>query len=379
MFLMTLKRRVLKGTVVTTRYKYGLGNWLLILLIGFNLVSEISFGQLAGSKERAEKNFQLLPIPYLNYSRSIGLSYGLLPLAMYNLNKKDTISPSSISGGLIMATTNGTWFGMGFSKFYFKEDKYRSTVAGGVGNVNFQFYPDLPILPEVVDYSTGADFFMFDLQRRIIEDMYLGAGYVYANLRTDFDINGNPVPTQTVELHGLRFIFSYDKRDDVYYPHSGFITNTTLNVFPSWMANANPSQNLEVDYNHFFGMSNEKDVVAARAYVGLGLGDISFNQQFIVGNTDIRGYSQGIYRGKQLYAIQGEYRWNIHRIIGLVGFAGVATLTGSQNESHNGLLLPAAGAGVRFNVFPKNHFNIGMDIGVGKEDWSLEFRIGEAF
>ena len=57
----------------------------------------------------------------------------------------------------------------------------------------------------------------------------------------------------------------------------------------------------------------------------------------------------------------------------------MATLSGSQNDSHNGLLLPAAGAGIRFNVFPKNHFNIGMDIGVGREDWSLEFRIGEAF
>ena len=350
---------------------------VFIAILG--LSSQPVHGQLPGGEAKVDKNFQFLPIPYLNYSRSIGFSYGLLPLAMYNLSQKDSISPSSISGGLIMQTTNKTWFGMLFSKFYFAEDKYRSTIAGGVGTLNFQFYPDVPFLPEVVDYSTGADFFMFDLQRRIIEDMYLGAGFVYANLRTDFDINGNPVPTQTVVLKGLRFIYSFDKRDDVYYPHSGFITNPTLNIFPSWMGNASPSQNLELDYNQYFELPNKRDIVAARAYVGLGLGEVTFNQQFIVGNTDLRGYSQGIYRGEQLYALQGEYRWNIHRIVGLVGFAGVATLSGSQNETHNGLLLPAAGLGVRFNVFPKNHFNIGMDLGVGRDDWSLEFRIGEAF
>ena len=232
------------------------------------LISPDCYAQLMGGKERNDKNFQFLPIPYLNYSRSIGFSYGLLPLAMYNLSQKDSISPSSISGGLIMATTNGTWFGMAFSKFYFKEDTYRSTIAGGVGSINFQFYPDLPILPEVVDYTTGADFFMFDLQRRIVEDMYFGVGYVFAKLETDFDVNGEPVPTQTVVLNGLRFIYSLDKRDNVYYPHEGFITNPTLNVFPDFMGNNNPSQNLEIDYNHYFGMSNEKDVHSCQGLRG---------------------------------------------------------------------------------------------------------------
>ena len=119
--------------------------------------------------------------------------------------------------------------------------------------------------------------------------------------------------------------------------------------------------------------------IAARAFVGLGLGDITFNQQFIVGNTDLRGYSQGIYRGQQIYAMQAEYRWNFHKTIGLVGFAGVATLSGSQNDSHNGLLLPAIGTGFRINVFPKNHFNIGMDVAVGRDDWSLELGLGRHF
>ncbi len=35
--------------------------------------------------------------------------------------------------------------------------------------------------------------------------------------------------------------------------------------------------------------------------------------------------------------------------------------------------------GFRFNVFPENHMNIGIDGAVGKDDWGIYFRIGEAF
>jgi len=89
-----------------------------------------------GAAVRSDKNFKFVPFPYINYDRSLGFAFGLLPMAMYNLSKKDTISPSSISGALGMYTTNGSWFGMLFSKNYFNEDKYRATLAGGTGVVN---------------------------------------------------------------------------------------------------------------------------------------------------------------------------------------------------------------------------------------------------
>lgn len=317
-----------------------------------------------------------MPIPYVNYSRSIGFAYGFLPMAMYRLNKKDTISPSSISGGIYMRTTNDTWFGMGFSKFYLKEDTYRVTVAGGLGNMNFQFYPDTPLAPEIVTYSTGANFLMMEVQRKIIDNMYGGLGYVYADLATEFDVEG--VPIQYTRLDGIRMIYSYDKRSDVYYPYDGNIVNVNYSFYPEFMGNELVSSKIEIDYNQFYSF-NKRDVLALRAFAGFGVGQLDFNQQFIVGNTDIRGYSQGEYRGEQLLAIQGEYRWNIAEKFGLVGFAGVATVFESPNQFNNGKLLPGAGGGFRVTVFPKNHMNIGIDAGVGINDWGIEFRIGESF
>lgn len=350
--------------------------FLTIAFFSYDTLAQIPSGT-GGSGERTDKNFKFLPLPYVNYSRSLGFSYGILPMAMYNLNKKDTISPSSVSGALLMRTTNGTWFGMGFSKFYLKEDRWRVMIAGGSGNINFQFYPDLPSLPEIVDYSTGADFIMTTVERRVAENMYVGLGYSWINMATDFDVVG--VPTQFITLNGINLSYSLDKRDDVYYPHQGFITNAKFNLFPEWMGNEASSNKLELDFNQYVEMPNKRDVIAARAFAGIGLGTIDFNQQFVVGKTDIRGYSQGEFRGEQLYAVQGEYRWNITEKFGLVGFAGVATLAKANNEDHNGKLLPAAGGGFRINVFPKNHMNIGLDAAVGQGDWGIEFRIGEAF
>jgi len=49
------------------------------------------------------------------------------------------------------------------------------------------------------------------------------------------------------------------------------------------------------------------------------------------------------------------------------------------NESFNWDLYPSIGSGIRFNIFKKDRLNIGIDGALGKDDFNLYFRIGEAF
>jgi hypothetical protein len=42
-------------------------------------------------------------------------------------------------------------------------------------------------------------------------------------------------------------------------------------------------------------------------------------------------------------------------------------------------LLPGAGVGERFMALPDYQGNVGFDVAVGRDDWGIYFRIGEAF
>lgn len=328
-----------------------------------------------GGSKRIEGKSKFMAIPYVNYDRSLGFSLGAVPLLMFNPSEHDTISPSSLLGGVGFWTTNKSWAALGFGMFYLDEDRWRITTAGGIGNVNFQFYLDSPI-NIWIPYQSEADFLMLKVERQIYKKFYGGLSYVYAHVISSLD--GLPL-SDTLIINGIGLSLSLDRRNNPYYPGSGYYTTVKYNLNPEFMGNEALSQKIEFDFNHYISLREKKDVLATRFHAGLGLGEVSFSQQFIVMGTDIRGYTQGAFRGNHLLALQAEYRWNFHRRWGAVGFAGLATVFEAINESDNGSLLPGIGTGIRFRAFPDTNFSVGMDIAAGREDWGIYFQIGEAF
>jgi outer membrane protein assembly factor BamA len=352
---------------------------LLGLLLAATPSAAMAQGVLGGGGGqggRIEGTHKIIPLPYFNYNRSIGASFGALPMVMFNPVARDTVSPSSVAGLLGMYSTNKTWFVAGFARVHLKEDDWRLTGAGGSGSINFQFYLDNPI-NVWVPYNTRAGFAFVEVQRRIVGRLYGGVNYIYTKFRNTTELA--PDTTVTTTLNGIGLSASVDVRSNVYYPRTGFLTNAKYSGYPEAFGNEVGSNTLDLDYNHYWP-AREKDVVAARAFVGLGLGDLAFNQQYVLGRrSDIRGYSQGAHRGNYLVALQGEYRWNIWRRFGAVGFAGLASVFEAINEDDNGKIFPGGGVGIRFTAFTDNHMNVGLDFAVGDGDWGLYFRVGEAF
>jgi hypothetical protein len=328
-----------------------------------------------GNKKRIEEKAKFLPIPYLNYDRSMGFMVGAVPLVMFNPSEKDTLSPSSLVGGLGMYSTNKTWFGMGFGMFYLNEDRWRITTAGGVGTVHFQFFVDF-LSGVWVPYETDADFFMVRVERKIWHEFYGGISFVHADIINRF---GSLPVNDTLALNGLGLHLSWDRRDNPHYPRSGYHSEIGYSTFPGFLGNEKISQKIQLEHNHYFSVRRNTDVVASRIFMGFAPGDPGFSQQYVVSGKDIRGYTQGAFRGDYLLALQGEYRWNFHRRWGAVGFAGLATVFRAINDSDNGKLLPGAGAGIRFRAFPENNFSVGIDVAAGIDDWGIYFQIGEAF
>jgi hypothetical protein len=79
---------------------------LLVLLLSFNL----SYAQEKEKEKEKEKSKKIKVVPYISYNRTYEFMFGAVPMVMYKVNKKDTISPESISGLMGIYTTNKTWF-----------------------------------------------------------------------------------------------------------------------------------------------------------------------------------------------------------------------------------------------------------------------------
>ncbi|MDT0551933.1 BamA/TamA family outer membrane protein [Urechidicola vernalis] len=342
------------------------------------------------SIDNKDKKVSLVGIPMINYSNSFGASFGAYGSGFYHTQKNDTVSPLSSSGVIGMYTTNKTWFAGQLNKLYFNEDKLRIKTAIGAGNINFQTYVSWPsfmnLFPinvatsdddgKFIDYSTSMFFAYAEILFKTYKDLYVGTHFVYSHSETDFDL---PLaPNEIIDQFGFGISFANDSRNNQLAPTEGIHAKFNTLSFLEDFGSTNSYTKLNMEYTHYFPIK-ERNTVLARYYGDISTGDVPFAGQNVVGRDDLRGYSNGKFRGNQVHAIQSEYRhWFADRW-GFVAFGGVATAVDYLSEVNIGDMLPAAGFGVRFLAIPKSKINIGIDVAAGKDDWGIYFRIGEAF
>ena len=372
-----------------------ISSFLILLCLCFAVNAQSTKKESLNTEEeapaKAEKKIKKVIIPTLSYNNSYKTSVGIMAGLFYKVNGKDTISPESSTMLIATYSANKTWFTVLPSKFYFKEDKYRSLFVAGMGNMNFQTYLDwgnifdnLPIPPPpifedegtFIDYSTSFQFVYTDFLVNVYDRLYMGLNIIYAHNKTTFDITGKPTDSQN--LFGFGLSSEYDKRDSQNQPLKGFNAKLSTNTFLESLGSSSNYSNINFQYNKFF-KQGEKNTLLLRAYGQAAVGDVPFAGQNIVGRDDLRGYSNGKYRADQVYDIQTEYRHWITDKWGYVAFGGVATAIDEASDLGFDNLLPAAGVGVRFMAIPSSKISIGMDVAAGKDDWGVYFRIGEAF
>ena len=347
----------------------------LVIVVLLSIIPVVIFAQ----EEEKKKGFSVAAVPLIDYSRTVGVKVGAIGMGFFPMSRADTVSPSSQVGVFGMYAGNKSWGGGAFSRLFWSEDTYRFLGGFGLASINFQYFED-ELIPGggFVNFNTGARFAYGEISRRVVSNLYAGVLGAFTNMRTEFDIEGAPPDTSRQWVNGLGVPLQWDTRDNVYNAAAGVYAVSRFIFNREWLGSDFTYSSVNFSLNGYQRLS-DKDVLAARFDMFVGLGDVPFEGQRIVGRDDIRGYSKGEYRGEQVYAAQAEYRRNLVGRLGAVAFAGLAMAVNPDAEDPTSPLLPGVGAGIRFMAIPDERINVGFDAAIGKNDWGIYFRITEAF
>ncbi len=349
----------------------------LIVILLFTLLSLYS-----QEEHKEEKNLKVAGIPIISYDRTVEFTGGAILTGYYKMNQKDTVSPSSSTSIVGVYTSNNSYFAAAIQQFYLKQDTWRIKTIAGLGNANLQVYIDMVNPGRFIDYQTFINLVLLDVKRKVFEDFYFGlsGALVYAETTFDIGIPGMKTYVDKQTMNNMGFSLLYDTRDNVNYPGNGFQGSVNNQFYQEWMGNDSSFTKIEVTWDHYLNLKEDQQVLLLRYFSKMSFGDVPFQGQNVVRGDDIRGYSKGKYRGNHMYTLQSEYRYKFKdNKFGFVAFAGVAAAVPDFSGLFNTTYLPGAGVGIRYRLIEKEKINIGIDVGIGKDDWSLTFRVGDAF
>ncbi|WP_420582743.1 BamA/TamA family outer membrane protein [Reichenbachiella sp.] len=349
---------------------------LVLSVLSFSSFAQFGGGDPAKVELDSAKKIKWAAIPVPTWDQITGWGVVGVVMGYYKPNRLDTISPTSSFGVVGMYSQNKNFFVGGWNQMYLKEDLWRLTLAGGSGDYNFQFLDRIMDPPTFIKFGTKYSFIYAAATYNVWDRLYVGGHWVSYAADTEYQID--PPFTGRSKMHAPGLNVTYDSRDDVNFPMSGWQVNLTSNHYLKKLNEPALSfDNWTIDVNKYISVRKNKDVVALRAMTSFSTGDVPFEAQEVIGNTDIPGYTEGRYRGDVKIAAQSEYRLHLYKKWRLVGLLAAASVTDEDGKFTQ--LLPAAGAGIRYKFMKDEKSHIGLDFVRGKDDWQLVVRFGESF
>ena len=233
---------------------------------------------------------------------------------------------------------------------------------------NFTYFKERILREVFSDFYTGIEF-----------DIQIMNGVSYKNTVNSFlKPNGGNGSTNI----GLGWGLVYNNIHNVLNPRKG--------IFSEW-AFLNYTDKIGSDYklttilsdNRFYIPIRENNVLAFQFLGQFTSGNPPFNLLSLMGGESLmRGYYLGRYRDNHMIASQIEYRilpFSFAKRWGASIFFAAGEVFSSLDKFEIKNLLPTAGAGLRFLLFPEKDIYTRLDFALTQEGSGVYFFIGEAF
>lgn len=331
-----------------------------------------------------EKSGTWLPVPIPVSNPTIGTGLQAALLYLHPSNSDDPTVPGATSGIIGMYTDSESWLAGGFHDGNFNDDMYRYRITAGRGVFNLDFYGiggDSNTNDITVPYTIASDIALGQILRRIpgTEDLYFGVRYMYIKSKVTFDFSNTipdlPPVSDDMLTSSLGFIFSYDSRNNNYYPTSGSYSDIV------WMRDdESTGSNFEFDkldtfYNYYMPVT-AKDTLAFRVTLANADGDTPF---YLLPSLQLRGFAAGKYKDNSRFSGHLEWRKKIFPRWGVIAFYEAGSVANTVNTLLQADMISSYGGGIRWQVSKDKKINLGIDVGYSDGESAVYVQVGEKF
>lgn len=325
-----------------------------------------------------------IPLPITN--PSLGTGIVVAAVAFYNPNG----APSPwISGGAAMKTSNGNWLVGGFHSMSLDHDLYRITAAAGAGKLVNDYYG---IGPDAGDRNVATKLddkivaVRLQGQRRVLPGLYAGIRVLYVNVDASNSDAAPPYPDLVIpadqaksSLVQLGPAVTYDTRDDTLNPRKGIYAHAEWLWSVKVLGGDYGSRKLTAGANWYRPYGRNTVLAFHAGICGASSGSPFYDLCLYGQKNDLRGYKSGRYRDGASWALQAEVRQHLFGRFGAVAFGGVGGIAPTLGRIGDSKILPAGGAGLRYQPSRKTNINLRLDLAFGRDSQGVYLGIAEAF
>ncbi|NPA35879.1 MAG: BamA/TamA family outer membrane protein, partial [Chlorobi bacterium] len=248
------------------------------------------------------------------------------------------------------------------------------------------------------DTTTAYDRTYFKFKQRVMfnlgSNLFLGP-VVDLNISKASNLNQVMMTDEYVLSQGTEFstmgfgiAFEHDSRDFPSNAYKGWYLGGTIAYYNDWIKSDASYFRTEVTYKQYITIRRKRRVLSwqVRAIMSAGNFIPWADMAKIGGKNDLRGYTLGRYRDKELLTAVVEYRHMFKRKRmgkdgtynsrwGYVVWVGAGSVAPEIVELKD--WLPNGGAGLRFEI--RDRMNVRVDAGLGKGEHGFYVTFKEAF
>ncbi|WP_044205804.1 BamA/TamA family outer membrane protein [Flammeovirga sp. OC4] len=326
------------------------------------------------------ERFSSVFYPIGGFSEQEGISIGVMPVVTFN--DKDTSSKSQKKYNRpttfipsFSVSTKGL-FNLDASLIMFGKGKFNMYFNGVYQNVPNTYYGINEETPTDTTSYFNRRFSTFgEVSYELTETLFLGLHYDIQN-NTIENVESVPHLYETSEgiaggfNFGLGPILKFDTRDNIVYPTKGSLLVTSITAYPKMLGNDYVFWHFYSEVSHFFKIKNEKNILGFFGAFHMKSGNIPFYYlNTLGGSKKMRSIAQpNRFIDKNYYLAQVEYRRHLWWRVGLVTFASVGNVYGSNGTNAFENVKYTLGMGFRFQLVENMKLNFRIDYGFGNYD-----------